>query len=139
MTTTQAKPLTKKAQREQEREESRQELLKILRPGDRVYSVIRSVARSGMSRTIDFYAMQVDDRDGKPFPRYLTGYIADVLDYRRDDHGALKVGGCGMDMCFHVVYNVGRALWPRGTDKPHGTRNGSPDSDGGYALKSERL
>jgi hypothetical protein len=27
------------------------------------------------------------------------------------------------------------ALWPNGTDTPHGTRNGEPDTNGGYALK----
>ena len=36
---------------------------------------------------------------------------------------------------YHVVYNLGYTLWPKGTSKPHGTRNGEPDSDGGYALR----
>jgi hypothetical protein len=45
------------------------------------------------------------------------------------------VNGCGMDMGFSVVCNLGAMLWPMGTDTPHGTRNGAPDSAGGYALK----
>jgi hypothetical protein len=44
-----------------------------------------------------------------------------------------------MDVCFAAVYNLGRTLWPNGTDKPHGTRNGTPDTDGGYALKNRSL
>jgi hypothetical protein len=44
-----------------------------------------------------------------------------------------------MDMGFDLVYSLGSALWPNGTDTPHGTRNGEPDSDGGYALKQSAL
>jgi len=102
-------------------------LKEILSPGDTVYSIIRSVSRSGMSRTIDFYSKD---------HAYLTGLISNACGYTRDKRGALKVSGCGMDMAFAVVYDLGKALWPRGTDRPHGTRNGESDSDGGYALKS---
>jgi len=49
------------------------------------------------------------------------------------------VGGCGMDMGFAVVYDLGLSLWPAGTPAPHGTRNGEPDSNGGYALKHSWL
>jgi hypothetical protein len=45
------------------------------------------------------------------------------------------VGGCGMDMCFHTVYLLGLAMWPQGTPEPHSRRNGTPDSNGGYALR----
>jgi len=44
-----------------------------------------------------------------------------------------------IDMGFHVVYNLGRTLWPEGTPEPHGTRNGEPDRDGGYALNHQWL
>jgi hypothetical protein len=135
---TSTKPLSKRAEKERDREEARAILLRMLQPGSKVYSIVRSVSRSGMSRTIDFYTIT----GGDGYPRdltYLTGWIAQVLDYKRDDRGALKVGGCGMDMCFHVVYSLGQALWPNGTAEPHSTRNGSPDNAGGYALKSEHL
>lgn len=62
-------------------------------------------------------------------------WAARALGYRIGKHGGIVVGGCGMDMGFHLVYNLGRTLWPTGTDNPHGRRNGHPDSDGGYALK----
>lgn len=119
-----------------EQAEARETLRGILSPGDKVQCVLRHVSRSGMSRDIDFYVVQVDDH-GKPFMRYLTGYIATALDYPMAKSRGMKVGGCGMDMGFHVVYNVGRVLWPNGTPTPHGRRNGEADSDGGYALKSE--
>lgn len=114
-------------------DECRADLLKILKPGDTVWCVLRNVSRSGMSRQIDFYKME------KGGPRCISWYTANLLDYRQTDGGALKVSGCGMDMGFSVVYRLGATLWPKGTAKPHGTRNGEPDSDGGYALKSRWL
>ena len=38
------------------------------------------------------------------------------------------------DMAFDAVYSPGMAMWPQGTAKPHSTRNGEPDTCGGYAL-----
>lgn len=55
------------------------------------------------------------------------------------DQQGIRVGGCGMDMGFNLVYNLGATLWPKGTKKPHGTRNGEPDTAGGYALKHRWL
>lgn len=127
------KPLSKAQQILADRDEALQTLHGILKPGSTVYGIVRSVARSGMSRTIDFYAVE----DGRM--RYLSGYVAKALHYPRTRDGALKVHGCGMDMVFHVVYSLGSALWRNGTDEPHGTRNGEPDRAGGYALKSEIL
>ena len=49
--------------------------------------------------------------------------------------GGIRVPGCGMDMGFALIYNLGAVLWPNGTPEPHSTRNGEPDNDGGYALK----
>lgn len=54
---------------------------------------------------------------------------------RLSKDGALMLGGCGYSKPSHIGYSLGRALWPDGTPEPHGTRNGEPDSDGGYALK----
>jgi hypothetical protein len=122
--------LTVKAGKAAMREQARTKLREILKPGDTVYCVLRSVSRSGMSRQIDFYAEGME---------YLTGYVSEACDYPRHRCGPLKVGGCGMDMGFSVVYNLGAVLWPNGTPEPHGRRNGDPDSSGGYALKHRWL
>lgn len=58
--------------------------------------------------------------------------------FDRDRQG-VKIGGCGMDMGFSLVYNLGATIWPKGTPKPHGRRNGEPDREGGYALKHSWL
>lgn len=109
------------------------ELLKRIKPGDTVYSIIRSVSASGMSRRISLFHVTDDGRMGD-----ITYSAAVAMGYSCDD-GSIKVVGCGMDMAFATVYNLGRALWPNGTPEPHGARNGVPDSDGGYSLKSSIL
>jgi hypothetical protein len=122
------KPETQKARREREKQEAIDHLRKVLSPGDRVYGIVRTVSRSGMSRTIDFYAFkQTEGRHGVPpwhgVPPfevascdrvYLSGWIATALDYPRTKDGALKVGGYGMDMVFSVVYHLSYALFPGG-------------------------
>jgi len=104
-------------------------LLKLLAPGAAVYTVLRHVSASGMSRRIDMYTI----RDGEL--RYLSGYAAVALGAKLHRDRGIVVSGCGQDMGFHLVYSLGAALWPNGTPEPHGTRNGEPDTAGGYALK----
>ena len=115
------------------KEQASEQLLKMLKPNDIIWCVLRKVASTGMSRQIDFYVIQ----NNEPF--WLTGRIARLLGWRQAKNDALIVSGCGMDMGFHVVYELGQTLWPKGTDKPHGHRNGEPDSAGGYALKHRWL
>lgn len=75
-----------------------------------------------------------------PAIRSIGWLAAKALDYRHDaDRAGIAIGGGGMDMGFQLVYNLGRTLWPKGTKKPHGTRNGVPDRDGGYAIKQTWL
>lgn len=102
----------------------------MLSPNDTIFTVTRHVSSSGMSRSIDCYVI----RDNNPL--WISRHVANVTGHGWDaKREAVKVGGCGMDMGFHVVYSLGYALWPNGTETPHGTRNGEPDTDGGYALK----
>lgn len=130
--------LTKKAQAEQEKQETIKTMKKILKPGKVVYSILRHVSQSGMSRRISFFTIGTDK---KPFD--LDWYIEKLGDYKRSQHHqGLVVGGCGMDMGFSVVYNVSSILYPKGfklAKNQHG-RNGDTsgyDNNGGYALKQE--
>jgi hypothetical protein len=115
------------------RKQTKEGLLKILKPGDAVYCIVRSVSASGMSRTISLFVI-----DGEHFSD-VTHSAAIVMGDKLAKNGALRVNGCGMDMCFATVYNLGRYLWPNGTPEPHGMRNGEPDSYGGYALKHRTI
>lgn len=97
----------------QERETALTELRALCPPGTTVYTVLRSVSRSGMSRVIDLYVIQ----DGEP--RWLSGYARHVLDYRlaKQDRG-LCVSGGGMDMGFHLVHSLSYALHGTDPDAP---------------------
>lgn len=120
-------------------EESREALRKLLNSGDKVYCILRHVSSSGMSRVIDLVIPTPAEGayDGKAGIRSIGWHAARAMGSTWDDkRQGIKIGGCGMDMGFALVYNLGHAVWPEGTPEPHSTRNGAPDSDGGYALKS---
>lgn len=123
--------------KETERQQAIRELRKLVKPGDTLHTILRHVSRSGMSRRIDVVKM------GRNGPRYLTWLAAKVLGERTTGNGdGLVVGGCGMDMGFHVVYSLSRALYPKGFKVSGVGRNGDKsgwDNDGGYALKQEWL
>ena len=121
--------------RNPQQEEAAGTLLRWLKPGSSVWTVLRHVSPSGMTRWLDLYVI---DSDGEPIR--LTYQTCLLTGYRYDtNREALKIQGCGMDMGFQAVYNLGEALWPAGTSEPHGTRNGEPDSTGGYALRQRWL
>lgn len=119
------------------REQCRKDLLKILKPGSTVYCILRHVSSSGMQRRISLVVVTKD----KHYPIRTIDYLASVVTGRTllDSKEGIVCNGCGMDMGFDLVYTLGRCLWPKGTPKPHGSRNGSPDKDGGYALKHSWL
>lgn len=106
------------------------ELRALLVPGAKVYCILRSVSASGMSRSISLY-VQKSDGD----MRNIDSLSADALGYKLAKQAGVMVSGCGMDMGFHLVYALGCALWPAGPETTHGSHNGTPDTDGGYALK----
>ena len=121
---TEGKRLTVKAGKAALVAEARERLLEMLQPGSTVYTQVRHVSGSGMSRRISAYVI----RDNEPWN--ISGYVARVLDWPCDrDELSVRVSGCGMDMGFHLVYSLSATLFPRGAD----------NSDGGYALKQRRL
>lgn len=100
-----------------------------IKPGQKIYCTLRHVSGSGMQRRISLHTVY----KGELIP---LDYTAAILTGRAlSDKGGIVCNGCGMDMGFDLVYSLGYAIWPKGTPKPHGRRNGEPDSDGGYALK----
>ena len=117
-------------QSEREKMEAKERLLEILKPGATIYTVLKHVSASGMSRSIQLKIVQNGDICDITYPAARA--MGDKIDPK---NGGIKIGGCGMDMGFALVYNLGRVLWPHGTPEPHGTRNGEPDNDGGYALR----
>lgn len=115
------------------------ELRKLLKPGMTVYTVLRHRSSSGMSRVIDLFVVQ------KGQPVRISYDAAKVMDRTYDgERNGIKIGGCGMDMGFALVYNLGRKLYPNGFKlrKGNHARNGDTsgfDKDGGYALNQRWL
>ena len=137
--------------KQSERAEFISKLRETLKPGDKLHTVLRSVSRSGMSRVIDVYKLGCSNQ-GTIEKSWLSYWVAKAADFTFDQKAdAIKVSGCGMDMGFHVVYNLGRTLWPDGficsgenchsNDHTNGDRDYTPHihADGGYALTQEWL
>jgi len=116
---------------------TKDEAVKVLRedlkPGDTVNCILRHTSRSGMSRSISLFKGDAD----------ITYFAALALGDKIDQkNGGIKIGGCGMDMGFALVYNLGYALFPDGFAVKGAGRNGGKsgwDKDGGYALKHRWL
>lgn len=118
--------------------QTRADMLEYIKPGMRVHALIRHVSASGMSRRISLFVALTDDK-GAPYIRDISWHASILTGHKLGREPGIIMSGCGMDMGFSLVYDLGRALWPDGTPEPHGMRNGEPDSCGGYALKKESL
>lgn len=86
-----------------------------LAPGDVVYCVLRHRSQSGMMRVIDLFVIRKDRWSGKPHPWFIGFRAAKALGdvYDRERQG-IRIGGCGMDMGFHLVYSLSSVLFPGG-------------------------
>ena len=87
---------------------TKERLRELIKPGDTIYTILRHVSKSGMSRDIDIYIKRDDDmmcisRDVDTVTGVSNGLAKD---------GSLKVPGCGMDMGFHVVDCLAWSLYP---------------------------
>ena len=119
----------------------------------KAYTVLKHVSRSGMMRHIDVIVVV----DGKP--RNINWFIEKLGLYNRAKNydakhaDSLRVGGCGMDMGFDVVYNTSSVVFRGGYtclgekcmgndhhNKPYPEKDGMMHhDDGGYAVKQEWL
>jgi hypothetical protein len=74
-----------------------------------VYTVLRSVSSSGMTRHI---SLKVVDSDGDILDiTYLAARALGDKLQERNGFNTLKVNGCGMDMGFHIVYSLSSVLF----------------------------
>lgn len=124
-----------------EQEEARERLREWIKPGDTVWTVVRHVSKSGMTRDIACYLIEDNE------PRWIASLVAKACGMRFNrDRDAVRIGGCGMDMGFALVYDLSHALFGGGfecigegcpsNDHSNGDRDYTPHphSDSGYAL-----
>jgi hypothetical protein len=115
-----------------------------LKPGQMVYTIRRSRARSGQSVTVSVVVLTGSG------PWDITGMVARVLGERRQKDGSIRVQGGGVDPGFHLVYNLSTVLFPAGfnctgrancpsNEHENGDRLFSDHihKDGGYALRHQ--
>lgn len=155
--------MTDKAGRAAQRAGYLADLRKLCPVGSTVYAVLRHTSASGMRRCISLFAIV----DGAPQQLdYLVHKVTGAKIHR--DHGGLIADGCGMDMGFRLVHDLGRTLYPDGfgvegeradgrkvrpTSAKHAARlvragatfygrNGDAsgwDNDGGYSMRHRWL
>lgn len=78
-----------------------------------VYTVLRSVSASGMTRHISLVVAGLDNT-GAPALFDITYHASKVLGEKlqdRNGYRAIKVNGCGMDMGYHLVHNLSSVLY----------------------------
>lgn len=101
--------ISKKAQQQLDLDYAKEHLLThYLKEGDKVYTILRSVSTSGMTRNISLVIAQGDEIID------ITYYVAHALGEKVTEskgHRAIKQNGCGMDMGFNLVYNLSSVLF----------------------------
>ncbi|KKN82036.1 hypothetical protein LCGC14_0313030 [marine sediment metagenome] len=110
----------------------------LLSPDDTVYLILRHVSASGMTRWISPLVF----REGRAMD--LTYAVCATLGIKRSEiHEGVRLANLGdMDLGFHLLYELGQALFPEGFDIQTIGRNGDisgHEPDGGYAFNREWL
>lgn len=97
-----------KTEKAQEKTDAIAHLRKLCRPGTVVYTTVRRVASSGMSRHIScFVVVKGEIRD-------VSYRVATAIGWRFSDKThAIVANGCGMDMGYHTVSVLSYALHGR--------------------------
>ena len=93
------------------------ELLKKAFPkGSTAYTKLVYCSKSGMMRVIQVIGIKKNE------PYYYGYDVAELLDLKyidkNGDYG-VKIGGCGMDMGFHLIYNLSSELYKDGNAVKH--------------------
>lgn len=92
-------------------------LNELVKPGDTIYTAVRHVSQSGMTRHISLF-IPIKARDGNLGIRNISHLAARVLGWPMNKNGdAVKVGGCGMDMGFNTVYELSATLYKDEPDR----------------------
>lgn len=92
----------------QEEQEAREAIERYMKEGMTIYTVLRSVSRSGMSR--DMSVVFITEAGTVLHPSWSVAHILGYPMSKDGAHNALKVSGCGMDMGYHVASQLAQAF-----------------------------
>ena len=96
--------------------------IKALKEG-RIVCGVKHVSKSGMSRIISVCEV-AKPKGCKRFYMYQFNWFIKQMGWTyADDWSAIRVGGCGMDMIFHLLYSVCSSLKYHGFKLPNGWEN----------------
>ena len=103
------------------KEEAIKRLKEEIKKGDTLYTQLNHVSQSGMTRHISVRQIKIN------YPLNWTRLVSVALEWKEaknrfGGYNGIKVGGCGMDMGFHLVYTLSSVLY-----------------DDGYAIKQSWL
>ena len=95
------------------KEEAIKTLKENIKEGDVIYTQLNHTSQSGMMRHIK--VKQIKNN----YPLDWSRLVAIALDWKEaksrfGGYNGIKVGGCGIDMGFHLVYTLSRVLYNDG-------------------------
>ena len=95
------------------KEEAIKRLKEVIKKGDTLYTQLNHVSQSGMTRHIS--VRQIKNN----YPLDWTRLVSVALDWKEaknrfGGYNGIKVGGCGMDMGFHLIYTLSSVLYDDG-------------------------
>ena len=95
------------------KEEAIKTLKENIKEGDVIYTQLNHTSQSGMMRHIK--VRQIKNN----YPLDWSKLVAVALDWKEaksrfGGYNGIKVGGCGMDMGFHLVYTLSSVLYNDG-------------------------
>ena len=101
---------------EQEKQEAKARLLEWVKPGDTVYTSLRHVSASGMTRVIEVIVFS-QEKDGRLTDWHIGYNVAKAMGFTYDrDRNGIKISGCGMDMGYSIVYDLSHLLFGSGQE-----------------------
>lgn len=91
---------------EQEQHEAIKRLREEIKPGGTIYTILRHVSGSGMSRSISL--IQIKRGQTYDWSYLVAKAIGEKIDQK---HDGIKIQGAGMDMGFELVYRLSSKLY----------------------------
>mgnify|MGYP003150795274 CR=1 FL=1 len=88
-------------------------LKELLKPKDTVYCILTKLSNSGCYRHINFY--KFDNYKNRTIKIWLSFLISNALKLPlKEKTNSVGIGGGGMDMGFHIVYELSHLLFNDG-------------------------
>lgn len=106
-----------------EKEKQKENLRKWFPKGSTIYTILRSVSSSGMSRCISIICINPDEAGTGTrwisHPNYAVSKVLGLSLVTKNGTASVRVNGCGMDMGFHLANSLGYALYGDGYALKH--------------------